>query len=151
MTAGPLLSLRHYRHDLIAHSHDHPQLVFGLGGRLDFEVDGRGGRVARQDLMVVPAGAHHTCGSREGSDCLVLDVPGGQWLGDHLGEHAHDSRRLLDSPGPLSLDSRQQQLVDWLASSPVDDPLIARQGAVLLLASLNPQACAPVLSSRRLP
>ena len=70
MTAGPLLSLRHYRHDLIAHSHDHPQLVFGLGGRLDFEVDGRGGRVARQDLMVVPAGAHHTCGSREGSDCL---------------------------------------------------------------------------------
>jgi hypothetical protein len=30
-------------------------------------------------------------------------------------------------------------LVDWLATSPVDDPLIARQGAVLLLASLNPQ------------
>ncbi|MBH3310711.1 AraC family transcriptional regulator [Pseudomonas mosselii] len=151
MTAAPLLSLRHYRHDLIAHSHDHSQLVFGLGGRLDFEVDGRGGRVGRQDLMVVPAGAHHTCGSPEGSHCLVLDVPGGHWLGEHLGEHADNSRRLLDRPGPLGLDSRQQQLVDWLAASPVDDPLIARQGAVLLLASLNPQVGAPVLASRRLP
>lgn len=143
MTAAPLLSLRHYRHDLIAHSHDHSQLVFGLGGRLDFEVDGRGGRVGRQDLMVVPAGAHHTCGSPEDSHCLVLDVPGGHWLGEHLGEHADNSRRLLDRPGPLGLDSRQQQLVDWLAASPVDDPLIARQGAVLLLASLNPQVGAP--------
>jgi AraC-like DNA-binding protein len=37
------------------------------------------------------------------------------------------------------LDARQQQLVDWLAHSPVNDPLIARQGAVLLLASLDPE------------
>ncbi|MGE9806185.1 hypothetical protein ACQP3L_37055, partial [Escherichia coli] len=28
-------------------------------------------------------------------------------------------------------------MVNWLADSPVDDPLIAQQGAVLLLASLN--------------
>lgn len=34
MTAGPILSLRHYRDSLIAHSHEHPQLVFGLRGRL---------------------------------------------------------------------------------------------------------------------
>ncbi|MDH0647476.1 AraC family transcriptional regulator [Pseudomonas sp. GD03858] len=151
MTTGPLLSLRRYRHDLIAHSHDHPQLVFGLGGRLDFEVAGRGGQVDRQDLMVVPAGAHHACGSPGGSRCLVLDIPGEPWLAEHLGEHADDSRRLLDHPGALALDSRQQQLVDWLAASPVDDPLIARQGAVLLLASLNARAGAPVQASRRLP
>ncbi|MCG8293084.1 AraC family transcriptional regulator [Pseudomonas entomophila] len=151
MSTGSLLSLRHYRHDLIAHSHDHPQLVFGLGGRLNFEVQGRGAQLERQDLMVVPAGAHHTCGSPSGSHCLVLDVPDEHWLGEHLGSHADHSRRLLDRPGALTLDNRQQQLVDWLASSPVDDPLIARQGAVLLLASLTPQACAPVIASKRLP
>ncbi|MEB3900855.1 AraC family transcriptional regulator [Pseudomonas putida] len=149
MTAGPILSLRHYRHDLIAHSHEHPQLVFGLGGRLDFEVQGRGAQVDRQGLMVVPAGAHHACGSPSGSHCLVLDVPGEHWLHEQLGNHADASRRLLDRPGALSLDNRQQQLVDWLASSPVDDPLIARQGAVLLLASLNAQSTCPTL--RRLP
>jgi len=150
MTAGPILSLRHYRHDLIAHSHDHPQLVFGLGGRLDFEVQGQGAQVRRQGLVVVPAGAHHTCGSPAGSDCLVLDVPDECWLHAQLGSHADASRRLLDRPGALSLDNRQQQLVDWLASSPVDDPLIAQQGAVLLLASLNAQSV-PTAAQRRLP
>ena len=139
MSSGPILSLRHYRDDLIAHSHEHPQLVFGLRGRLDFEVDGRGARVERQDLMVVPAGAHHTCGSDTGSHCLVLDVPADNWLAQSLGAHADNCHLLLERPGARQLDARQQQLVDWLAHSPVNDPLIARQGAVLLLASLDPE------------
>lgn len=137
MSSGSILSLRHYREDLIAHSHEHPQLVFGLRGQLDFELEGRGARVDRQGLMIVPAGAHHTCGSSAGSHCLVLDVPSAAWLESNLGEHAQASHRLLEHHGARDLDPRQQQLVDWLAASPVNDPLIAQQGAVLLLASLN--------------
>ncbi|MGX1125736.1 AraC family transcriptional regulator [Pseudomonas sp. HLS-6 TE3448] len=140
MSAGSIFTLRHYNHDLIAHSHGHPQLVFGLRGRLDFEVEGHAGQIERQGLMVVPSGAHHTCGSPQGSHCLVLDVPVGQWLGKRLGEHAEASQRLLDHPGAINLNSRQQQLVDWLAASPVNDPVIAQQGAVLLLASLSDAA-----------
>lgn len=150
MSRAPILSLRHYRHDLIAHSHDHPQLVFGLRGRLEFEVEGRGAQLDRQDLMVVPAGRHHTCGSTVGSDCLVLDVPVDNWLGQSLGAHLDASQRLLERARPLSLDTRQQQLVDWLAASPINDPLIAQQGAVLLLASLNGGA-APVAPTTSLP
>ncbi|WP_406819507.1 AraC family transcriptional regulator [Pseudomonas sp. KnCO4] len=140
--SGPILSLRHYRHSLIAHSHEHPQLVFGLRGRLEFEVQGHGAGIDRQGLVVVPAGAHHTCASTGGSDCLVLDVPGEHWLCEQLGEHADASRRLLDRPAALGLNERQQQLVDWLAASPVHDPLIARQGAALLLASLTSSTAA---------
>ena len=70
-----ILSLRHYRHDLIAHSHEHAQVVISLSGQLDFEVEGRPSLLRQQQLMVVPAGAHHTCGSPQGSHCLVLDVP----------------------------------------------------------------------------
>ncbi len=33
----PILTLRQYTKDLIIHSHDHAQLVFGLSGALDFE------------------------------------------------------------------------------------------------------------------
>ncbi|QBF25774.1 AraC family transcriptional regulator [Pseudomonas tructae] len=150
MSHTPILSLRHYRHDLIAHSHDHPQLVFGLCGRLEFEVEGRGARVDRQDLMVVPAGSHHTCGSPAGSDCLVLDVPHDAWLSQGLGGHLDASRRLLERAGPVNLDHRQQQLVDWLAASPINDPLIAQQGALLLLASLNSGA-APATALKSLP
>jgi AraC-like DNA-binding protein len=140
MSSGSILSLRHYRHDLIAHSHEHPQLVFGLRGRLEFEVEGRGARLDRQALMVVPAGRHHTCGSAAGSDCLVLDIPTDNWLSQCLGGHVDASQRLLERAGPLNLDHRQQQLVDWLAASPINDPLIAQQGAVLLLASLSSDA-----------
>ncbi|UZE25249.1 AraC family transcriptional regulator [Pseudomonas sp. B21-056] len=133
----PILTLRHYSHDLIVHSHDHVQLVFGLSGALDFEVEGRGSQVVQQSFVVIPAGAHHACDSPRGSHCLVLDVPDDDWVGLSLGDHAEASRRLLDNTACLPLDAGQSQLVNWLAGSPVNDPLIAQQGAVLLLASLN--------------
>ncbi len=147
---GQILSLRHYRQEVIAHSHEHAQVVISLSGKLDFEVDGRASLFRQQHLIIIPAGAHHTCGSPQGSHCLVLDVPGQNWLGQTLGEHADASRRLLDTTGHLVLDPRQHQLVSWLASSPVSDPLIARQGAILLLASLNPLAPEQT-QARRLP
>ena len=146
---GQILSLRHYRQEVIAHSHEHAQVVISLSGSLAFEIDGRGTLLRQQHLVVVPAGAHHTCGSDQGSQCLVLDVPSQDWLGESLGSHADASRRLLDSAGHLSLDANQHQLVSWLANSPVNDPLIARQGAILLLASLN-NSVAPV-TAKRLP
>ena len=147
----PIITLRQYTHDLIVHSHEHAQLVFGLSGALDFEVEGRGSQVRQQSFVVVPSGFHHACGSTNGSRCLVLDVPTEHWVLQSLGEHADASRRLLDRPAAVSLDERQQQLVDWLATSPVHDPLIARQGAALLLASLNATAAASVHASQRLP
>ncbi|PRA31287.1 helix-turn-helix transcriptional regulator [Pseudomonas poae] len=147
---GPALTLRHYLEAPIAHSHEHAQLVFGLSGHLDLEVDGRGSQVCESSVMVLPFSAHHACGSRDGSRCLVLDVPTEHWLLQSLGEHADASRRLLDQPARLALDSRQHQLVQWLAHSPVDDPLIVQQGAVLLLASLNHSQAQPA-PGRRLP
>ena len=76
----PILTLRQYSHDLIVHSHEHAQLVFGLSGALDFEVGGHGSQVVQQSFVVIPSGAHHACGSANGSRCLVLDVPSEQWV-----------------------------------------------------------------------
>jgi AraC-like DNA-binding protein len=146
----PILTLRQYTKDLIIHSHDHAQLVFGLSGALDFEVGGHGSQVIQQSFVVVPSGFHHACNSANGSRCLVLDIPSDQWVMQSLGEHADASRRLLDSAARLPLDAGQSQLVSWLAGSQVDDPLIAQQGAVLLLASLN-KVKPEVMGGRRLP
>ena len=112
---GSILSLRHYSHDQIVHSHDHAQLVLGLSGCLEFEVEGRGSRVLRQTFAVVPAQARHACSSPAGSRCLVLDLPcdGSLLLG--LGEHAEAGRRLFERPQALSLTPAQGQLVNWLA------------------------------------
>ncbi|MDP3816489.1 AraC family transcriptional regulator [Pseudomonas sp.] len=130
------LSLRHYSHELLSHRHAHAQLVFGLSGQLDVEVAGRGSLVTRQTLAVVPSEAQHACGSKAGSQCLVLDVPPEHWLQQQLGQHLDATRRLLENPAALSLSPAQGQLVSWLAASPINDPVIAQQGAALLLASL---------------
>jgi AraC-like DNA-binding protein len=149
-TMSSLLSLRHYSHDLLSHSHDHAQLVFGLSGLLDFEIAGHGSQVIRQTLAVVPSDAQHACGSKLGSQCLVLDVPSESWLQQQLGKHLDSTRRLLEKPAALSLNPAQSQLVSWLAASPINDPVIAQQGAALLLASLANQGV-PAHESSRLP
>lgn len=131
-----ILSLRRYSHEHIAHSHDHAQLVLGLSGDLEFEVDGLGSRVTRQRFAVVPRGAHHACAAPSGSHCLVFDLQDEDLLLRGLGEHGESIRRLLERPAALPLDPAQGQLVHWLAGSPLQDPVIARQGALLLLASL---------------
>jgi len=146
----PILSLRHYNHDQIVHSHQHTQLVFGLRGQLDFEMDGRGSRIQQQQLAVVPSDTRHACGSTLGSHCLILDIPDDNWLQQRLGHHSEPGRRLLEKPAALHLSPAQSQLVGWLAASPVDDPVISEQGAALLLASLA-CGCEPVMQSSPLP
>ncbi|WP_437881307.1 AraC family transcriptional regulator [Pseudomonas sp. LRF_L74] len=139
----PALFLRHYVHEQIAHSHEHAQLVFGLSGCLDFEVSGKGCQVLTRSMAIVPPGMHHICESAQGSQCLVLDIPSEGWLCERLGKHADASRRLLERPKRLLLDTAQSQLVNWLAASPITDEVIAQQGAALLLASLSQGSSAP--------
>jgi AraC-like DNA-binding protein len=147
---SPILSLRHYSHDQIIHSHQHIQLVFGLQGQLDFEIDGQGSRIQQQLLAVVPSDAHHACGSDDGSLCLVLDIPDHGWLQQRLGHHADAAQRLLERPAALRLSPTQSQLVSWLSASPINDPIISAQGAALLLASLA-SGCEPAGGQHPLP
>jgi AraC-like DNA-binding protein len=67
--------LRHYRGDHGAHAHTHAQLLFGLDGQLEVEVEGRLARVDAQTGLVVPAGARHASLARHGARVWVLDTP----------------------------------------------------------------------------
>ncbi|OEO24315.1 AraC family transcriptional regulator [Pseudomonas sp. J237] len=133
----PLLTLRHYDQELLSHSHEHSQVVFALRGDLQLEVAGQESLMAPQMMAVIPPSAVHACGSPQGSDCLVLDVPSESWLSERLGRHADASRSLLEQNRTCALSARQGQLINWLANSPINDPLIAEQGTILLLASLT--------------
>jgi len=123
----PILSLRRYAQTPIAHRHDHAQLVFGLDGQLEFEMDGKDSLITRYRLAVIPQGADHGCRSKGGSYCLVLDLAEGEAA----------SQPLLQRADTLSLAPAQQQLVDWLAHSPLQHKPLAAQGAALLLTSLH--------------
>lgn len=73
------LSLRAYGASHGSHSHGHHQLLVGLDGILDLEVEGRGRRVAPGDALLVAPGERHDFESAGGSRCLVLDSADTLW------------------------------------------------------------------------
>ncbi|KAF1042138.1 MAG: Exoenzyme S synthesis regulatory protein ExsA [Herbaspirillum frisingense] len=68
------LHLRSYRDESLAHSHDFPQLVLPLSGRLALDIAGRQGLAdAATGAFVAPGATHAT--SAAGANCsLVLDL-----------------------------------------------------------------------------
>ena len=78
MTSVGSLSLRRYGASPGSHSHDHFQILLGLSGALDLEVDGRGVRVAPGGGCVIAPGYRHDFESSR-SVCLVLDSAHPGW------------------------------------------------------------------------
>lgn len=80
MQATDALSLRRYGASPGSHRHDgHFQILLGLAGALELEVEGRGLRVAAGGGCVIPPGAWHDFESTHGSLCLVLDSSDAGW------------------------------------------------------------------------
>ena len=138
-TPGPL-SLRHYGAAHASHSHDHFQVLVGLDGVLDLEVEGRGARIAAGEAWLVQPGERHDFESVHGSRCLVLDTSDPLWarcataparpqqvraLGAYLEQallqgqplaRVHGPTLLLEAWAPASLPTkRPQRRIDWLA------------------------------------
>ena len=79
MSHGNHLSLRSYGASPGSHSHSHHQLLVGLEGSLELEIEGRGLRLAAGDAWLVAPGARHDFESPGGSRCLVLDTHEPLW------------------------------------------------------------------------
>ena len=134
------LSLRRYGASHGSHAHGHFQVLLGLDGVLELEVQGRGRRIAAGQGCVIAPGEHHDFESREGSRCIVLDTTHAGWarcaadpaktaqalaLANYLA-HALQQRGslaqhygpalLLDSwqpPAPLAPPARHRRPIHW--------------------------------------
>ena len=73
------LSLRRYGNSHGSHVHGYFQVLLGLDGVLELEVQGRGRRIAAGDGCVIAPGDRHDFESTGGSRCLVLDTPDAAW------------------------------------------------------------------------
>jgi AraC-like DNA-binding protein len=71
--AAPLL--RRYDQEGGRHAHDHAQVLFGVDGTLELEVEGRAAWVDATCGLVVPAGASHGYAAVRTARVLVLDLP----------------------------------------------------------------------------
>lgn len=115
--ARDTLSLRAYGASHGSHAHGHAQVLVGLEGVLDLEVEGRGARVAAGDALLVPAGERHDFESLHGSRCLVLDSGDPLWSDCGVLPHR-----------PLQVAS----LAAWLSHA-MDQPLALAHAPALLL------------------
>lgn len=75
---GPL-SLRHYGASHGSHAHEHFQVLLGLDGVLELDVQGRGQRIGAGQGCVIAPGERHDFEARSGSRCLVLDTAHAGW------------------------------------------------------------------------
>ena len=118
MERADALSLRQYGASPGSHSHGHFQILLGLSGVLDLEVEGRGLRVASGSGCVIEPGARHDFESAHGSLCLVLDSTHPEWA--HRVQHAAPAAHALPLARYLAT-ALQQGL-----------PLALQQGPALL-------------------
>ena len=79
MNTSDQLSLRRYGASPGSHSHGHFQILLGLSGTLELEVEGCGVRVASGSGCVIAPGHRHDFESLHGSLCLVLDSVHPDW------------------------------------------------------------------------
>ncbi|RZT31350.1 helix-turn-helix transcriptional regulator [Cupriavidus agavae] len=73
--ASPLVEPRRYPRRPFGHAHDYHQLLFGVDGEIELEIDGHAYRVDAGRGLVIPAGAHHLCAGLTDNLQLVADFP----------------------------------------------------------------------------
>lgn len=120
------LSLRRYGASRGSHAHAHFQVLVGLDGVLELEVEGRGRRIGTGDGWVVQPGDAHDFESRNGSRCLVLDSTQDLW-----------AQRAGRSPLAPQLLSLARYLAVCL-SQPSTPTLALHHGQSLLLEAWGP-------------
>jgi AraC-like DNA-binding protein/quercetin dioxygenase-like cupin family protein len=118
------LTLRRYGASPGSHDHAHFQILLGLSGTLELEVDGRGLRVPMGGGCVIAPGARHDFESARGSLCLVLDSSDPSWAlcGPMSASTAHAALSPTHALARYLAQAVQQQL-----------PLAQTQGPALLL------------------
>jgi AraC-like DNA-binding protein len=158
------LSLRAYGPSPGSHSHLHFQVLLGVSGTLELEVDGKGQRIASGQGCVIAPGQRHDFDARTGAQCVVLDTTSAAWeacgpvpfkpkvaraLSQYLQLALQSHNPLVQHVGPsLMLDCwqtpayvearRQARAIDWMALSHWCQ---ARLHGPLTVADLAAQAC----------
>ncbi|WP_043530244.1 AraC family transcriptional regulator [Litchfieldella xinjiangensis] len=116
------------------HDHDFHQIVIGLSGHAELEIEGLGGRIAPLSGCIVPANhVHYYEGIGENRQ-LILDLPGD---GPCLTGANHELARLFDAPRFFELDAPLRSYLDFLTQELGQGGQYERQGDLLAATFLS--------------
>lgn len=139
LPARHALALRDYGAAHGSHAHDHFQVLIGLEGVLDIEVEGRGAGIGAGQAQVVAPGDRHDFQARDAhSRCLVLDTPHAGWA--RCAERAPD--------GAPQLHALARYLAHCIAQ-PQSAALALLNGPALLLEAWRPAPAVAADARRR--
>lgn len=108
--ASPLVESRRYQRRPFGHAHDYHQLLFGVDGEIELEIDGHAYRVDHRHGLVIPAGEHHLCAGLTDNLQLVADFPASS---------VALPARMMARPRTFTMDSTFAAHVRGLATRPI--------------------------------
>lgn len=77
--SAPKWSIRRYGPSPGGHAHEHFQVLWGLDGKLELEVEGKGAELSAGHGLVIAPNERHDFESLAGSRCLILDCSDIGW------------------------------------------------------------------------
>ncbi|MCW4151534.1 AraC family transcriptional regulator [Halomonas sp. 18H] len=95
------------------HSHDFHQIVIGLRGQAEFEIEGLGGSISALSGCIVPANHVHYYAGTGDNHQLILDLPDSALS---LTGHQHELVRLFDAPRFFALDGPLERYLEFVIS-----------------------------------
>lgn len=93
------------------HDHDFHQIVIGLRGQAEFEIEGLGGSITALSGCIVPANHVHYYAGTGDNHQLILDLPA---QAPSLTGFHHELARLFDAPRFFTLDDPLRRYLDFL-------------------------------------
>lgn len=106
------------------HAHDFHQIVIGLNGRAQFDIEGLGGSISPLSGCIVPANHLHYYAGCGDNRQLILDLPQDALS---LTGHHFELARLFDAPRFFDLDEPLKGYLDFLLE---ELELLARAGSL---------------------
>lgn len=119
------------------HAHDYHQVVIGLHGRAEFEIEGLGGDISAFSGCIVPANHEHYYAGTGENRQLILDLPA---RSPALTGPQRELSRLFDAPRFFTLDHPLKRYMEFLLVELDHSVPDAQQGdrlAVTLLGCLH--------------
>ncbi|MBC7004925.1 helix-turn-helix transcriptional regulator [Photobacterium sp. BZF1] len=119
------------------HNHGYNQVVIGLSGQTEFDIEGAGNLVCPGQGCLVTADSEHAFSGIGNNEILVLNVASEQYQANYTQDHI---ARLFDQSGYFHLDRQAQNLIQVLtaeiAAHP-DDLLLSRACTDTLMCVLH--------------